>query len=117
MRSTGWRRYWSSNVMLLTPTRDVRHLMRIGLQIPSFSWPGGPAQIGPTFAGIARDADQAGLASLWVMDHFWQIGMVGPPEEPMLECYSALSYAAAVTERITLGGMVTGAVYRHPGVL
>jgi len=91
--------------------------MRIGLQVPSFTWPGGPAQIGSTWRGIARDADQGGLDSLWVMDHFFQIGYVGPAEEPMLECYSALSYAAAVTERITLGAMVTGTVYRHPGVL
>jgi F420-dependent oxidoreductase-like protein len=91
--------------------------MRIGLQVPRFTWPGGPEQIAPTFARIARDADQAGLSSLWVMDHFWQIGVVGPPEEPMLEGYAALSYAAAITERITLGTMVTGTVYRHPGVL
>jgi F420-dependent oxidoreductase-like protein len=91
--------------------------MKIGLQVPSFTWPGGPAQIGPTWRGIARDADQGGLDSLWVMDHFFQIGYVGPAEEPMLECYTALSYAAAATERITLGGMVTGTVYRYPGVL
>jgi F420-dependent oxidoreductase-like protein len=91
--------------------------MRIGLQVPSFTFPGGPEQIGPTFGRIARDADQAGLHSLWVMDHFFQIGAVGPPEEPMLEGYSALSYAAALTERITLGTMVTGVTYRHPGIL
>jgi F420-dependent oxidoreductase-like protein len=91
--------------------------MHIGLQVPSFTFPGGPEEIGPVFGRIARDADQAGLYSLWVMDHFFQIGIVGAPEEPMLECYAALSYAAALTERITLGGMVTGVVYRHPGVL
>jgi F420-dependent oxidoreductase-like protein len=91
--------------------------MRIGLQVPSFTWPGGPAQIGPTFARIARDADQAGLSSLWVMDHFFQISMVGPPEQEMLEGYGALAFAAALTERITLGTMVTGVTYRHPGVL
>jgi F420-dependent oxidoreductase-like protein len=91
--------------------------MRVGLQVPSFSWSGGPEQIGPMFGRIARDADQAGLHSLWVMDHFFQIGAIGPPEEPMLEGYAALSYAAGVTQQITLGTMVTGAVYRHPGVL
>jgi F420-dependent oxidoreductase-like protein len=91
--------------------------MRIGLQVPSFSWSGGPEQIGPMFGQVARAADQAGLHSLWVMDHFFQIGGVGTAEEPMLEGYSALSYAAALTERITLGTMVTGTVYRHPGVL
>ncbi|GAA4170495.1 LLM class F420-dependent oxidoreductase [Phytohabitans flavus] len=91
--------------------------MRIGMQIPSFAYPGGPEQIAPTFARIAREADQSGIASLWVMDHFFQIPGVGPVEEPMLEGYSALSYAAAITERIMLGTMVTGVVYRHPGIL
>ncbi|MFC0532666.1 LLM class F420-dependent oxidoreductase [Phytohabitans kaempferiae] len=91
--------------------------MRIGIQIPSFTYPGDQSQIAPTFAQVARDADQAGIASLWVMDHFFQIRGVGAPEEPMLEGYTALAYAAALTERITLGTMVTGAVYRHPGVL
>jgi F420-dependent oxidoreductase-like protein len=91
--------------------------VRIGIQIPSFTYPGGQEQIAPTFARIVRDADQAGLASLWVMDHFFQIRSVGAAEEPMLEGYSALSYAAAITERITLGTMVTGVVYRYPGIL
>ncbi|MEU8341726.1 probable F420-dependent oxidoreductase, Rv1855c family [Actinomadura meyerae] len=91
--------------------------MRIGLQVPSFTFPGGPEQIGPTFGRMARDADQGGLSSFWVMDHFFQIAGVGPAEEPMLEGYSALAYAAALTERITLGTMVTGVTYRHPGIL
>lgn len=91
--------------------------MRVGIQIPSFTFPGGPERIGPTFGRMAREADEAGLHSLWVMDHFFQIGVVGPAEEPMLEGYSALAYAAALTERITLGTMVTGVTYRHPGVL
>jgi F420-dependent oxidoreductase-like protein len=91
--------------------------MRIGLQVPSFTFPGGPEQIGRTFARIAKEADQGGLHSLWVMDHFFQIGMVGPADEPMLEGYTALAYAAALTERITLGTLVTGVTYRHPGIL
>jgi F420-dependent oxidoreductase-like protein len=57
------------------------------------------------------------MASFWVMDHFFQISMVGPPENEMLEGWSALAYAAAVTDRITLGTMVTGVTYRHPGLL
>ncbi|MCP2338747.1 LLM class F420-dependent oxidoreductase [Actinomadura rupiterrae] len=91
--------------------------MRIGLQVPSFTFPGGPERIAPEFARIARDADQGGLDSLWVMDHFFQIQSVGPAEDPMLEGYSALAYAAALTERITLGTMVTGVSYRSPGLL
>ncbi len=91
--------------------------MRIGLQIPSFTWPGDTAQIGSRLAEIGRTADDCGFASLWVMDHFFQIGGLGKPEEPMLEGYSALNYLAGVTKRARLGTMVTGVVYRHPGVL
>jgi F420-dependent oxidoreductase-like protein len=91
--------------------------MRIGIQFPSFSYGGDQSDIGPTFGRLAREADQAGLDSLWVMDHFFQIGMVGAPEEPMLEAWTALAFAAAQTGRITLGSLVTGAHYRHPGVL
>jgi F420-dependent oxidoreductase-like protein len=92
--------------------------VKIGLQVPSFTWPGGPAAIGPTLAAIARAADDAGFASLWVMDHFFQIGqMLGPATDPMLEGYSALAFMAALTRRVRLGTMVTGVVYRHPGLL
>lgn len=91
--------------------------MLLGLQVPSFTWPGNPGGLGATFRRIARDADESGLASLWVMDHFFQISMVGPPENEMLEGWLALAHAAAVTERITLGTMVTGVTYRHPGLL
>jgi F420-dependent oxidoreductase-like protein len=91
--------------------------MRIGLQIPNFTWPGGPAEIGPRLAQIASTADQSGFASIWVMDHFFQIGVIGKPEEPMLEGYSALNYMAGVTKQARLGTMVTGVVYRQPGLL
>ncbi len=91
--------------------------MKLGLQVSDFTWPDAPRSIGPTFARIARDADQAGMASLWVMDHFFQISMIGPPEHEMLEGYSALAYAAGVTKDITLGTLVTGVTYRYPGLL
>jgi F420-dependent oxidoreductase-like protein len=91
--------------------------MRLGLQVPSFTWPGSPQSIGPTFARIARSAEDCGMSSLWVMDHFFQIQVVGPPEDEMLEGYSALAFAAGVTQRIRLGTMVTGVTYRHPGIL
>ena len=91
--------------------------MRIGLQIPSFTWPEGTGGIGPKLAQIGRTADEAGFASLWVMDHFFQIRGVGSVEEPMLESYSTLSYLAGVTERAKLGTLVTGVVYRYPGIL
>jgi F420-dependent oxidoreductase-like protein len=91
--------------------------MKIGLQVPSFTWPGGPARIPDTLAEIARAADDTGFHSLWVMDHFFQISMIGPPEQDMLEGYSTLGYLAAVTRKIKLGTMVTGVIYRYPGIL
>ena len=91
--------------------------MRLGLQVPNFTWPSGPAKIGEEFGRIAEQAEQAGLYSLWVMDHFFQIGFVGKPEEPMLEGWTALAFAGGRTSRIKLGTMVTGVTYRHPGIL
>ncbi|MEV0237867.1 LLM class F420-dependent oxidoreductase [Nonomuraea sp. NPDC050786] len=91
--------------------------MDLGLTCPRFTWPGGDAAIAGRFAAVARGADQAGLRSLWVMDHLFQIPNFGSAEDPMLEAYGALSYAAALTSRVSLGALVTGAVYRAPGLL
>ena len=92
--------------------------MKIGLQVPRFHWPGSPENIGEKLAEIARAADSSGFSSLWVMDHFYQVGQgYGDPWEPMLEGYAALAYMAAVTRKARLGTMVTGAFHRHPGVL
>ncbi len=91
--------------------------MKLGLQIPSFTWPAGKSDLASTLAGIGQAAEEAGFASLCVMDHFFQIDMIGKPEEPMLEGYSALNFLAAVTKRIRLGTLVSGVIYRHPGIL
>jgi len=91
--------------------------MRIGLQIPSFTWAGSPASIRGKLSEVVRAAEDAGFASVWVMDHFFQIPPVGPAEQEMLEGYSVLSYLAGLTERVKLGTLVTGVTYRHPGVL
>lgn len=91
--------------------------MKIGLQIPNFTWPGGAPHMAETLGKIARTADEVGFYSLWVMDHFFQISMIGPPENDMLEGYATLGYLAAVTRRIKLGTMVTGVIYRYPGLL
>jgi len=90
--------------------------MKAGLQLSSFTWPGGTGAIAPTLARIARDADDAGFDSLWVMDHFFQIRGVGRPEEPMLEGWTTLGYLAAATSRVRLGLMVGGVHYRQPGL-
>jgi F420-dependent oxidoreductase-like protein len=97
--------------------------MKIGLQIPNFTWPTASREFPGLLARIARAADRAGFDSLWVMDHFFQIGGpdrrsgLGPAEDEMLECYTTLGYLAGVTKRVKLGAMVTGVVYRHPGIL
>lgn len=93
--------------------------MHIGLQIPSFKYPGGTAAIRPTLINIAQTAENAGFYSLWVMDHFYQIqGLFGETyQDPMLEGYTALGFLAGVTEKMLLGTMVTGVIYRHPSVL
>jgi len=90
--------------------------MRFGLQVYSFTWPGGPEAIGPTLARVVRSADEAGFDSIWVMDHFWQIGAPGSETEPMLEGWTALGFMAAHTDRARLGLMVGGAHYRNPGL-
>jgi F420-dependent oxidoreductase-like protein len=90
--------------------------VKLGLQISSFTWPGGPEAIGPTLARVVRAADDAGFDSIWVMDHFFQIRGVGPVTDPMLEGYTALGYMAAHSSRARLGLMVGGVHYRAPGL-
>jgi F420-dependent oxidoreductase-like protein len=90
--------------------------MKIGLQIDSFTFPGGTEAIGPTLARVVRDADEAGFDSLWVMDHFFQIRGVGPVTDPMLEGWTTLGFMAAQTRHARLGLMVGGVHYRAPGL-
>jgi F420-dependent oxidoreductase-like protein len=90
--------------------------MKLGLQISSFTWPGGPEAIGPTLAAIVRQADDVGFDSIWVMDHFFQIRSVGKTEEPMLEGWTTLGFMAAHSKRARLGLMVGGIHYRLPGL-
>ncbi len=91
--------------------------MRLGLHYWNYSRPADPAAIAGTLARTASLAEQAGIASFTVMDHFFQMEGMGTADEPMLEGYSALAYVAALTERMTLGMLVTGVMYRHPGIL
>ncbi len=92
--------------------------MRLGLHYWNFSTPADPALIAPTLADTARIAEQAGISSFSLMDHYFQMATgQTTAENPMLEGYTALGYVAAVTERMTLGLLVTGVMYRHPGLL
>jgi F420-dependent oxidoreductase-like protein len=91
--------------------------MRLGLHYWNYSTPADPAAIAPALAETARVAEQAGVSVFTVMDHFFQMERAGSAEEPMLEGYTTLGYVAAITQRMTLGLLVTGVMYRYPGVL
>jgi F420-dependent oxidoreductase-like protein len=93
--------------------------MYIGLQIPSFKYPGGTAAIRPKLKEIVTTAEVAGFYSLWVMDHYYQIkGLFGEAHtDPMMEAYTTLGYFSGLTEKAHLGVLVTGVIYRHPSVL
>lgn len=93
--------------------------MHIGLQIPSFKYPGGAAAIRPKLKEIVTTAEDSGFYSLWVMDHYYQIkGLFGETyTDPMMESYTTLGYFAGLTEKAYLGVLVTGVIYRHPSVL
>ncbi len=92
--------------------------MKLGLAFADFSWPLPARELGTTIINLARQADDAGFDSLWVMDHFFQIRLGGlPPESPMPEAYATLGVLAGQTRNIRLGTLVTSVAYRHPGVL
>lgn len=91
--------------------------MKLGLHYWNYSTPSEPARIAPTLAETARIAEQAGLSSFTVMDHYFQMEGAASVDEPMLEGYTTLGYLAGRTDRMTLGLMVTGVMYRYPGLL
>jgi F420-dependent oxidoreductase-like protein len=91
--------------------------MKLGLHYWNYTTPADPAAIAPTLAETARICEQAGLSVFTVMDHYFQMEGMADVDEPMLEGYTTLGYVAAKTERMTLGLLVTGVMYRHPGLL
>ncbi len=91
--------------------------MKLGLHIPDYTWPGGPASLGHDLVRVGQAAEEAGFDRVSVMDHFFQIRGVGPPEHEMLEAYTTLGFLAAHTSRVKLLTLVTGVVYRQPGLL
>src|SRR5882762_3402510 len=91
--------------------------MNLDFQLWRFDWAGGPARIGDGVADLAKRAEGLGVRTLAVMDHFFQMPVVGPAEDPMLECYTALAFIAGRTRTLRLRTLVGGVTYRHPGLL
>jgi F420-dependent oxidoreductase-like protein len=92
--------------------------MKLGISLGDFPLGTEAARIGPLLSRLARRADEAGIDSVWTMDHFFQIPVTGqPPEAPLLEAYAVLAFLAAETRHVTLGTMVTSVAYRYPGAL
>ena len=91
--------------------------MKLGLHYWNYSTPSDPARIAGTLADTARVAEEAGISSFTVMDHYFQMEQAGSASEPMLEAYTTLGHVAALTERMALGVLVSGVMYRHPGLL
>ncbi|HET6812470.1 MAG TPA: LLM class F420-dependent oxidoreductase [Actinomycetota bacterium] len=91
--------------------------MRLGLHYWTYSTPSEPTRIAPTLAETVKVAEQGGFATFTVMDHWFQMEQAGSAAEPMLEAYTTLGHVAALSERMTLGVLVTGVMYRHPGLL
>jgi len=91
--------------------------MKVGVHIADFTWPDGPMHLAQDLRRVATAAEDAGFARISVMDHVWQIAVVGPPEHEMLEAYTTLGYLAACTSRVELISWVTAVVYREPGLL
>ena len=91
--------------------------MKLAVHCANLSWPGGPEKLGSTLADVARTADQGGVSTLTMMDHWFQMETLGGPPEPMLEGYTSLGFLAGQTSNLDLGLLVTGVTYRHPGLL
>lgn len=91
--------------------------MRVGLQLIWYDWPGGAAALADTLRKITREAEQADFYSMWVLDHLFQMEFVGNAADAMLEAYTQLGFLAALTRKVRLGVLVTGVIYRYPGLL
>jgi F420-dependent oxidoreductase-like protein len=91
--------------------------MKLAIHAANLTWPGGSKALGPTLAAVGKAADEGGVTTLTMMDHYFQMEQLGGPPEPMLEGYTSLGFLAGQTTTVELGLLVTGVTYRHPGLL
>jgi F420-dependent oxidoreductase-like protein len=91
--------------------------MRVGIHFVNFTLPGAPESLGPTIAETARIAEQSGMSVFTVMDHFFQLEGFATAQDAMLEGYTTLGFVAGQTQTMTIGLLVGGVTYRHPGLL
>jgi F420-dependent oxidoreductase-like protein len=91
--------------------------MRTGIHFVNFTLPDQPASLAPVLSATARAAEEGGCSTFTLMDHWFQMEQFATSHDPMLEGYTSLGYLAGLTERMTLGLLVTGVTYRHPGLL
>jgi alkanesulfonate monooxygenase SsuD/methylene tetrahydromethanopterin reductase-like flavin-dependent oxidoreductase (luciferase family) len=91
--------------------------MEHGIHFANFTLPGGSEAIGPILGRTAQAAEAGGCAAFTLMDHYFHLEEFAERHDAMLEGYTALGFLAGRTERMTLGLLVTGVTYRHPGLL
>jgi len=96
----------------------MRAPIQLDLHLPNFNYPGvGPEAVFDRLVDIAVAAEQAGYTSLSLMDHFHQIPPVGDRTLNMFDGNTMLAAIAARTEKVSLGLLVGGVMYRNPALL
>ncbi|MEX2293363.1 MAG: LLM class F420-dependent oxidoreductase [Acidimicrobiales bacterium] len=97
---------------------EAAHMIKVGIQIPNFTYPDTkPDELFERISSVAVAAESAGADTVMVMDHFYQLPLLGPPDNEMFEAYTLLGAIAARTSKVKLGTLVTGVTYRNPAVL